>query len=506
MLTPAEVVERLLQRLNSQGAAWPPKQDAKLHQAIKESRAFLDSDRTSLAALAGWPKGKRYRVDPLPAAIAHTWADFIFGEDPAITAGNENDAEALADLLSRNPSFVDDLKGAAEIQVAEGEVWYRIFRDGEAADAPVVEWHSREQVVPLWIGRRLVAAAFVAPVAGPGKGVYRTVEIHAEGRVETHLYSGTDTVLGKPCPLDTCDATTSMADVDPTGMFAVWDHGLPMLAGRVRNPRGRDRTRGVSDFEAIRDQLLDLNEAASIGAANMRLTARKRVVVPEGVLRQGNSTDAASSLSDNGDGTLSPAAANQPKWDESEDVLVQTELDTALGTEVASEFKVLEYSFDAAPLIAYKLDLVETALTRIGLTAQVVGTVSSDTGYAVTGTALRLRMIPTIRTARGKGRSWDGELPRLLSVMQQLDALAETLGGFGRPWVEAEAQPAVELRDGLPVDSVEEASVEAALVSAGVRSRYQSVVSQHPDWTPEQIEAEVLRIRDDRSVSGPGFA
>jgi hypothetical protein len=319
------------------------------------------------------------------------------------------------------------------------------------------------------------------------------------------LFKGSRGRIGQTVPLETRPDLEELATAlgASNGKGQVWDHGLPMLMGRIVNRRGRDVTLGVSDYDLIFDQLLDLNEATTIAGENVRLTAKRRVVVPEEAVQP-----AAPELVDNGDGLLVPApfSLERPIFDAGEDVLTVSRLDRELGAGSSAPFTVLEYTYDALPLIAHKRDIVETATTRVGLTPQYLGVVADQgDGFAASGTALRLRLIPTTRGGRGKARPWDSDYPRILSLMARLDALSEEQGGFGRSWRDAVTPPAVERGNPLPHDEVEDAGVESTLVAAGVRSVKTSVKAQHPDWTGAQVDEEVAAIKADRPAASGLF-
>jgi hypothetical protein len=498
-------IDLLLDELIADGV-YPPKREVRINAAIRTRRAFLESDRELLKVIAAWPKDRDYKVDPLPELIADAWADHLFGEDLTLTAAKPADDARLAFVLEENGAdFAGGLHSAERVVVGEGESWWRVYVDLDVADAPLLEWHSRDVVIPLYIGRRLMAAALVTTLApkGRSKAVYRHFEVHEDGGVEHVLFKGTDARIGQTIPLEDHPETAELAASlgASRGQGQRWDHGLPMLMGRVTNGRGidRDLNVGVSDFDRVADFLLDLNEAATIGAENARLTAKRRMVVSEDAVRnQGIRPD----LVDNGDGGF--VAAGAGTVDVGADVLVVSRLDAELGASSDGPFKVLEYSFDAEALIAYKRDLVETALTRVGLTPSYVGVdTRSSMGNAMSGTARRLMLTPTIKAGNGKARPWDDALPECVSLMVRLDHLPRDLGGFGRPWADELGLPAVERANTLPTDEVEEAGVEAVLVGAGVRSVYTSVTNQHPDWDEAAILEEVKRIREDRAAAGP---
>ena len=120
-------------------------------------------------------------------------------------------------------------------------------------------------------------------------------------------------------------------------------------------------------------------------------------------------------------------------------------------------------------------------------------------------------MIVTDKAGRGRARQVDRELPRILRLMAQVDALEEASGGLGEPWGEAslEVEPAVTRPNPVPPDEVETAQVEATLVTAGARSIETSVKAQHPDWRGEDgkklVDEEVERIKAERGAGPAGM-
>lgn len=470
------------------GGKWPLPREVPILTAINTWVALREGDKDTLKRVASWRDHRReYRVDPLPDRIADAWAHFLFGEDPRVLAANTADDSLLEDLLERD--FPSELERGAGMCVSEGEIWARIYSDAKIAPRPLLEWVSRLNVLPFWVGPRLAAAAVITELADP-KGdrnvIFRLFEVHAPGILSNHLFCGGPEKIGDEVDLSTHPATLEL-EVE-------WPHGLDgMLLLRVPNRLRRRRDIGISDYAGILDNLLDLNEAAAIGAHNMRLTARKRAIISASVARTtGPRNDLELGPEESPQGLGPP----QPKFDAAEEIFVEDALDGELGREGKDPFRILEYSFDAGALIDWKRDLVETALTRVGLTPQYVGVTGDTTdGYAISGTALRLRLIPTDNTGRGKGRYWDDALPRILQTMQALDALPDTTGGFGRPWTDPLDPPSVERRPGLPVDDIEEAQRHATLRSNGLESLETALAELHPDWTQAERDDERDRLK-----------
>lgn len=499
---PFDPIDELLNRLESRGGQWPPRAFEPAWKQVREWRAFLETDRPALAAIAGWTDTDRpYKADPLPERIAEAWSDHLWGEDPDVTPANDTDTGLLQDLVDGN-ELPDELRAGERICAGEGEVWWRLGVDEDLADVPLIEWHPRTSVAPLFIGRRLAAAALVTVLDGPGAGdgrsrvIYRHFEVHGPGLARHVLYRGTKGRLGEEVDLDRHPETEGL---DPE-----WRHGLDMLMGRIVNRRGRRFDLGRSEYHGIRDYLLELNEALTIGGENMRLTAKKRAVVDESVMAPDDQLpDSIERFQESpfGDGLRIPVA--RARFRAGDDVLVASNLDRELGRDSTGMFKILEYSYDAEALIAHKRDLVESALTRVGLTPQWVGVITGGAdGYALTGTALRARLIPTDKAGRGKARPWDEALPKILSLAAQIDALPVEQGGFGRAWTAPADLPGVERANPLPTDEVEDAQVESTLLSAGGRSRETSVRRQHPEWSDDDVAAELERIAAEHPAGG----
>lgn len=502
---------RLLAYMLSDDGKWPLQSEVPILRELNTWVAFREHDKKKLIEAADWPqeRAKSYRIDPLAERISDAWASFIFGDEPRVVPGGivaegqqTNPDQQLLDMLldledGEASALASDLERAAGLCSSEGEIWARCFVDKQLADRPLLEWHSRLAITPLWVGTTLAAAALCTELPDPEKGgkrVFRHFELHAPGVVANVLFEGKANSLGKRVDLDQ-HPTTAPLDLE------VWEHGLPgMLLARIPNRvRGNPRL-GVSDYKGIKDYLLDLNDAAATGASNARLAARKRVVISSSVAQSAGTADGNAPTPENPGST---STRTRVKWDPEEDVFVEDPLDIELGKASSDPYRVLEYSFDAAALIAWKEDLVVSAIARAGLVAQYVG-VNDQTGYAISGTAYRLRLIPTDKTGRAKGRYWDDGLPVIIGNLIRLDAMPVENGGFGRPWQKPDARPTIDRRPGIPVDELEDAQRHSVLMAAGAESTRTAVASLHPEWLPDRVDEEVALILEERAKSTPG--
>ncbi|HZP14696.1 MAG TPA: hypothetical protein VFA96_02650, partial [Nocardioides sp.] len=209
-----------------------------------------------------------------------------------------------------------------------------------------------------------------------------------------------------------------------------------------------------------------------------RLTAKKRLFMATGLAQpdqDGNPVmpvDDDIILTDPAGGTLGEGAQKPPV------------------TEV-------EYSYDAAPLIAHVTDLVDTIATRCGVVVQLV-TQPQQLGRAESGTAIRMRFLPTVSAANGKAKPWDDQLPKILQRLALIDALPEANGGFNREYRDAGELPSVERGSILPTDEQEVVASHAQAVEAEIESRWTAIKEIHADWTDEQVQEELDRIDADR--------
>lgn len=551
----SEAIERGIEDANALQELFETQQNVttyheeSVQSAVELYRAIRETDTTVLKARAEWDADRDYVPDPLGPKISEAFADMLFAEDPVFTAAqtmqqrraqqaairaqaakdtaaraagqqvpppmpvdpegstfptdepdntdlesgnrpsesdqtdeavNQNpqgDQELLTNIVEAN-DMPSELHQAEEVCSSEGEVWWRIYVDQGQSDYPIVEWLSRAQVRPLFRGNRIIAAAIVDEIHREEMTdqwrVWRYVQIQATGVVRNLLYMGTPQQLGMPVDLESRPETATLEEE--------WHHNIGILAGRIPNKLGRDKRYGISDYRNVTDLLFSLNEGTTIGHENMRLTAKKRVIIPREALSE--------------DGT----------FDASEDVIVvDTPMDDQLGganVNANGRFTVLEYSYDSQALIEAKLDMIATILNRVGIVAEMgAGGNTRGSGgagggaAALSGTALRMRLIPTTLASNGKGRWWDDALPKIIMRCQQIDAMPVEEGGFGRPWHISDEPPTIERSEPLPSDETEETQRHVQAVGGEIESRRTAISDLHADWTDAQVQEELAQIQ-----------
>lgn len=440
------------------GIDWATNEDT---EEIQLFRALRHSNKPILEAQVGWPSQRPYKIDPLPKRVSLAFADFLFSVSPVVTPKEESDREALTLLLSES-RFMPKLRTGADICVSEREVWWRIYTDPRELLHPILEWRSRSDVVPLMAGDKVLAVAFIDEYLGRTEDEedYRHLEVHQAGRVAHYLFESAGEGIGTRVQLGAHPYTANIQEE--------WVHDLPMLAGRVKN--GEEAS---SVYSGLQDLYLDLNEAHTIDAENFRLAGKKRAVMPRKYQSQSGDADAGEEIF----------------WVEDD----FSELEGDQGP-----FKILEYQYEGASSIARKEDITNTIVTRSGLARQLVDANSSE-GLAQTGTAARVRLLPTIATIEGQAQEWMFTLPHIISLLQQVDALPEGSLGFGRQWKDPTLKPGVKLSSPLPVDEAEEAQRHQTLINAELESIETAIEELRPTWSRERRILEVKRILANRS-------
>lgn len=465
---------------------WPPARERQIRQTVAERRAFRRGDRPILKRLANWGQHttdgteRPYIVDPLGKVICRAHADFLFGEDPRFTHDDDTVQDRINQTVVEN-RLPASLHRAERVCVSEGEVWWKLHVNAQVLpDVALIEFRSRLAVIPLLYGDRVLACAFVTerrrePIedtdGNPSDRVWRHAEIHGPGLVLNQLFVGTDSEIGSRVPLG---RLPELGD-----LLEEWEHGLDMLAGRIVNDLDDDPRLGDSDLDQVRDELLAVNEAMTIATENARLTGQDRIFAA------GRFIEA--------DGT----------FDSSLQVFqVEQEGQTLGEPDSRPPIVAIEKHYDAEPLWTHVRQLVSTVLTRVGLVPQMLG--DSLDGRAESGTAIRLRFLPTVNVAMGKAREWDHSLPHMLDLMLRLAALPVEDGGLGQGPYDPDMPPSLERGNILPVDESEDIAAHAAAVAGEIESRETAVKALHQDWSQDQVDEELRKIRDDSTLALAG--
>lgn len=452
-------------------ATWPPEDLRETWEQIEKFEAFRTSDEAKLRMLAFEPWYSRYLISPVPRMISRASAHLLYGEPPVLGAPNEADQTRLDFIVSEN-ELDTEIHRAAMISSSEGEVWGRICVRRELLDVPIIEFASRRNVIPHFAGRFLLGATFVCEYQIEENEVLRLFESYLPGIIQSEAYLGTRTSIGVKTPMERWSQTAGTPEAILTGI------DQPLVAF-IPNSIDADPSRGYSDYAGLEERFLGINRASTIADTNTELAGKKRALI------DGKYVGPRGEIS-------------------GDDIYVSNEDMRALGEQ--GPLKILEYSYDSGQITLWLDHLIDSTLTFGGTAPQLVG---RDPGAALSGTALKLKMIHSLLESSGKGRYGDRGITRLLRFAQVIDSRPTTEIGFGRGWAKADERPSIERQDPLPHDDLEAAQIAATLVGAEAISVEERVRFIHPKWTEEQVTEEVKllqgEIEEARALPAPSF-
>lgn len=468
---------------------------------------------------------------PLPADIAATSADLLFGEMPSFFVADETPpkakqpgrftrAAAKLGLIAGPPTTpdgteVDDggtggqptatpqrrshkptqdwvdetvetqglqavLLEGAELCSSYGGIYLRIVWDKTIADRPFLDAITPDRAVPEWRFRRLSAVTFWKTLGGSEQEgtVWRHLERHEPGRILHGLYKGTGDKLGDAQQLIAHPETAPFQSLglDANGALRTGSEGLtaeyiPNIAPDRDCPGS---PYGRSDYAGIDGTLDALDEAWTSWMRDLRL-GKGRLIVPD---------DMVQNL---GRGKGSVFDLDQELYQQVTALQSQGSLSDSI-KEVQFEIRVEQHSATCAALTA-------VALRGAGYSAQTFG--QDDDGIAATATEINAREARSFKTRARKIGYWAPAVRRLMAVM--IEVAIEHFDPDGIKPI----RPQVEWPDGVGRDPEAIGKAVQLYAAARAASTYTLVKMVNPDWVDDQIREEVDRIRADQQAMMP---
>lgn len=488
-------------------APWPPVAWRPVAATIDEAATWWEGDETRLAALYGGPTpspsarprrglerirfwarraddqntGRTRLHVPLPADLATTSADLLFGEKPAITIPDAHQTTAAPDAtatedrlaeLDETDGISSTLLEAAEVCSAMGGVYLRTVWDTQVADTPMLDVVHADRAVPEFRWGRLIAVTLWRTVTHDRAAavVWRHLERHEPGVIFHGLFEGSPERLGRPIGLDAHPDTAGLPEVLelPAALAG------QLAVGYVPNVRPNRRHRGVPVGRADTagtEALLDaLDETWSSWMRDIRL-GKARIIVPDEYLdRAGRGRGARADLDAE---VFTPLAIDPTSADRAGITLTQFTLRTAEHAQTARA-------------------LVEQIVTTAGYAPATFGL---DTGGGeATATEVRAREARSLRTTMRKQAYWRSVVADRLEQALVLDREI-----WGRPTVPF--RPRVDFADGLPDDPHRSAETLDLLVRAQAVSIETRVRLAQPGLDEAEVAAEVARILDETGMA-----
>lgn len=432
---------------------------------------------------------KRMHI-PAPADLATTSADLLFGQAPTWQF-NEGDATDIAgaqehlEKLLGGPDATATFLEAAEIQAALGGVFIRLGWDVDATDKVMISAVAPDAAIPEWRYGRLSAVTFWSVVGRDKRGTWRHLEYHEPGRIEHALFLGDDSAIGRRMPLSEFDATAWAVElVDenssiPTGVKGLTAAYVPNVRpARVWRNVPELSALGRSDFEGLEKLFDSLDETWTSWMRDIEI-AKGRLFVAQQLLE------------DKGPGSGST-------FDTEQEIFTGVPADDmALGDDGSVRLVQSEQLNIRVQEHAETCDkLLKQILRAAGYSP---GDFDDEMGGLMTATEVSARKDRSSRTRNRKALYWSAAMRPLARTMLELEA---HLNGrdFG---ITAEPEMVFPVR--VDQDPVQLATAHAALKMAQLISTETSIRERNPNWSKDEVDAEVQRILDEAPVvADPG--
>jgi hypothetical protein len=336
-----------------------------------------------------------------------------------------------------------------------------------------------DAAVPLWSYGKLMGVTFWRVISDDGAEVIRHLEMHAPGQnaIFHAVYVGDQTDLGRVCPLTDFPETAQFAQYLSDGN-AIRFPDMPagastvayipnMLPNKIWRDLGEQTAPlGRSDFSGVEPLMDSLDETYSSWMRDVRL-AKARLIVPQQFL-------------DNigrGKGAV---------WDPDRQVYSPISMLTASGS-VNDTIKAQQFAIRFAEHQATCQEFINRIVQGSGYSGQTFGEYDAQ-GAAMTATEIRARERKTLITRNKKVLYWR---PGLRDILYGWLAVKQSV--FNDTSVTPE-RPDCEFPDAIVPDPLELAQTAQALTAADAASKETLVRLVHPDWTDDEVKAEVRQI------------
>lgn len=412
---------------------------------------------------------------PIASDIASTSADMLFAELPEITIPeaekNNRDgvvAQERLDEIVEESGLANRLLEAAETCAAIGGVYLVPTWDLSIANHPILAINQADNAIPEFKWGYLYAVTFYRVVYEDNDVTYRHLERHESGKILNGLFRGTRHKLGRQVPLSELPATRGLMEEIPTGWNKLMARYIPNMKP---NRRFRGSPHGQSDFAGIEPLMDSLDEVYSSWMRDIRL-ARARIIVPETYLDF-----------EDRDGKKSPY------FDVDKAIYTALSMDPIAAKEHSITLHQFDIRAEEHKNSAY--ELLERIITHAGYSPQTFGLQME--GRADTGTALNIRERKTYITRQKKWKYWKNALEDVLEMMLHIDSYI-----LKNPT--PVLRPTLKLTDSMSRDLASLATSLQALNNAQAVSIDTRVRLLHPDWSEEQIEKEIERIKEEQGI------
>lgn len=472
---------------------WPPENMKPMQSKMREWAAWYSGDPVKLLHVYSerlsmpytakgrfWQKAERQeRIEkihvPIASDIASVSADLLFSEPPEVKineAHEENtDSTAketqdrISEIINHNQTYSTFVE-AAETASALGGSYFKINWNKDFKDFPILSVAQADAAVPEFQWGFLKSVTFFKIIERDGSKVFRKLEKHEPGVIINELYQGTESRLGRKMQLSYLDETSDLKPEIQTGIDDILVRYIP---NKLPNKLWRSHYLGNSDYQGLEGLFDSLDEAYSAWIRELRL-AKAEKVVPESWLELNTNTGNFQYDMDKSTYT----SMNMPADEMEKPEVVQPKM------------RVEQYELTC-------LNLIERIISSAGYSPQSFG-LNID-GRAESGTALRVRERKSLKTKTKKERYFREPLQDILQLMLKVD-----YEHFGNTSIDPELKPSVTFADSIQDDPSEIAESLSKLEQAKAMSIESKVRYLHQDWSEQEVEDEVERIKEEQGM------
>lgn len=407
---------------------------------------------------------------PIANDIAETSAAFLFGESPLIRFSDvKGESQRMLDKMIVKSGFFQKILEAAEIASGLGGVYVKVCWDTNLSPFPFPVIVQPDDAFPEYKFGRLCAFESLADTffRENGNRYYRLFERYEKGKISYRLFEGSSDNLGMQISLSSLEETANLPEEQkiPDELFVVY---IPnMLPNRLNrhSPSGRSDIQGL---EALMDAL---DETFSAWMIDIQF-ARGKIHLPADYLKK--------------------AEDGRVKFNIDKNMYVELDADPTTGETIT----VTQFSIRSAEFETTILNLLDRIITSAGYSPQSFGL--NISGRAESGTALNVRERKSFATTAKKQAYWEQpilDLIRLMVLVYNTELGGKIVGDLD--------SITVEFCDSVSNNLTEVCNSIKALSDAKAASTETKVRLAHPEWSDEQVQAEVELIKEADAIELP---
>jgi hypothetical protein len=420
---------------------------------------------------------------PVARDVAALSAALVFADPPAFNlpdAPSGDPSQAALDAILDDGGVYAALHEAAELGAAAGGVYLRASANVALSDTPIVEAILPDQAIPEFYGPWLQAVTFWRIISEPDRTpIVRHLERHEMSPgtpsvcvVYHAVFEGATDRLGRRMSLADYPDTERFARlVDDQGRIVIGTTRLDVVyePDMLPNPQMPGGRLGRSAFDGATTQMDQMDEVWSSWMRDIRL-GKGRLVVPRQYTRR---------LGD-GEGLY---------FDPEQEVFTAVNAQLGASDSPTLQISSSQFQIRVAEHQQTAAELWRIILKNAGLNGNEE---NSEDSPAQTATGVNDKASRKRGTRAVKIRYWTPQLRRLSFVLQELQKLY-WLGSF--PGVPRPAD--IEWPDASAPDAETLARTLQLLDAAGAVSRRTKIEMLHPEWSSDQVDAEVEEIKKD---------